>query len=227
MWAVIERLDADRSFAAFARRGDPAALARVFDLLAGELLLLAAHLVPPGVDPEDLLQGTFLRAIEQRAKFDPKRPVRPWLVGILGNLAREARRRAGRVPDPARVRATIDEEPAEGAATQELEDAVARALAGLSRLDRQVLNLRLVHGMNDAQIAHALAVPLPTAKARLRRGLVRLRQTLPAGLVRSMAVFAAGRDLQAVRVAVLAAAAAVTPATAFAGGTIVKVAALV
>lgn len=222
----MTRPDADRLFATFAQRGDPAALAQVFDLLAGELLLLAAHLAPRGVEAEDLLQATFVCAIEQRAKFDTQRPVRPWLVGILGNLARQARKTAARSADPQRLNLPSDIEPVAQAQTQEMEATVAQALAALPRLDRQVLTLRLVHGLNDAQIAHALAVPLPTAKARLRRGLVRLRQGLPAGLARGMAVFAArGRDLRAVRAEVLAAAAAVAPTT-MAVSSVLKVAAL-
>jgi len=221
----MTRADADVHFAAFARSGDPAALAKVFDLLAGELLLVAAHLAPRGVEPEDLLQATFVRAIEQRARFAPGRPVRPWLVGILGNLAREARKRGDRAPDPHRLQANTDRTPDDHAQTAEAEATVAQAVASLPRLDRQVLTLRLVHGMTDAQIAHALAVPLPTAKARLRRGLVRLRQTLPQGLAQGMAVFEAGRNLRSVRAQVLAAAAAAVPAT-LAWGTGVQVAVL-
>lgn len=224
----MTRPDADRLFTDFAQRGNAAALARVFDLLAGELLLLAAHVAPRGADPEDLLQDTFLCAIEHRAKFDPTRPVRPWLVGILGNLAREARRRLARAPDPQRLRAAADVEPIADAQTHELEGTLARALHALPRLDRQVLTLRLVHGLTDAQIAQALAVPLPTAKARLRRGLARLREGLPASLAGGIAAFGTReRGLGAVRAEVLAAAAAVAPATTAGIGAMVKLAALV
>lgn len=224
----MTRPDADRLFTDFAQRGNAAALARVFDLLAGELLLLAAHVAPRGADPEDLLQDTFLCAIEHRAKFDPTRPVRPWLVGILGNLAREARRRLARAPDPQRLRVPADVEPIADAQTHELEGTLAETLHALPRLDRQVLTLRLVHGLTDAQIAQALAVPLPTAKARLRRGLARLREGLPASLAGGLAAFdTRERGLGAVRAEVLAAAAAVAPATTAGIGAMVKLAALV
>lgn len=76
-------------------RGDAAALGAVFDALAPELLLIAARLGGSDV-AVDLVQATFLDAIRLRERWDPRRPLAPWLVGILGNHVREARRQRRR-----------------------------------------------------------------------------------------------------------------------------------
>jgi DNA-directed RNA polymerase specialized sigma24 family protein len=89
----------DRAFRRYVRAGDPAALGRVFDHAAPELYRLGFHLLGDRHAAEDLVQQTFLVAIEQAARFDPAARVLPWLCGILTNralhLRRQQRQRAG------------------------------------------------------------------------------------------------------------------------------------
>ena len=195
-------------FARFADTGDPDALAAVFDQLAGKLLLVAAHLAGGSV-AEDLVQATFVDAIRQRQRWDRARPLAPWLIGLLGNHVARARRERLRVPDPQRV-ATRESEPAGALAeANECFEAVAAAVQALPRHYRQVLSLRLVHGLELQQIAHSLDVPLGTVKVRLHRGLALLRRALPVGLTASIAMLATpSLGLAAARQAVLAEAAA-------------------
>ena len=93
----------DELFAKFQRTRDPAALGRVYDLVARELLHVALHLTGRPAEAEDALQATFLAAIERAERYDPARPLRPWLLGILANQVRLARGRGGREPDPDRL----------------------------------------------------------------------------------------------------------------------------
>src|SRR5262245_61104150 len=86
----------DRQFAHFSRTGDAQALGRVFDAAAAELLHVAAWLSGNRADAEDLLQRTFLTAIEDRASFANERRVMPWLMVILTNHARNLRREGTR-----------------------------------------------------------------------------------------------------------------------------------
>ena len=58
---MMFRADPDRLFERFRRSGDSAALAKVFDLLAPELLGIARHLVPDAAEAEDLDIPAFLR----------------------------------------------------------------------------------------------------------------------------------------------------------------------
>src|SRR5690606_26639312 len=87
----------DRDFACFVRTGEPAALGRVYDATASELLALATRLVGHPVEAEDLVQATFVAAIESANSFALGSRVMPWLVGILNNRVRQFRQTRERV----------------------------------------------------------------------------------------------------------------------------------
>ncbi len=78
----------DHAFVRFRATGRPADLADVFDATAVELRRVARHLVGTAEEADDLVQNTFLAAIEDREGFAPGEPVLPWLLGILANRAR-------------------------------------------------------------------------------------------------------------------------------------------
>ncbi len=201
-------------FLHYRETGDAQALARVFDQLAPELLLVAAHLAG-GDLAEDLVQATFLEAIRQRARWDASRRLAPWLLGLLGNHVREARRQRKRVPDRERFEARSSERPEAAAEASECLAAVHAAVERLPRHYRQVLSLRLVHGFDLQQIGNSLGVPLGTVKVRMHRGLALLRRALPAGLAMALAVLLSpGRGLAAVRQVVVGKAGAAVGAAA-------------
>src|SRR5436190_8460416 len=82
-----------RLFERYRSGHDLAALAEVFDRVSPDLLRVARHVAGRGVEPEDLIQATFLAAIERAETFDAERPLLPWLLGILVNQSRRVRRR--------------------------------------------------------------------------------------------------------------------------------------
>src|SRR5262245_55396451 len=88
--------EVEHLFERYRRRGDPRALGEVYDRLAPELLRLALHTTQDAAEAEDVLQATFVTAIERAASFDGSQRVLPWFVGILANEARRARARARR-----------------------------------------------------------------------------------------------------------------------------------
>lgn len=207
----------DEDFRRFCTAGDTSALGRVFERLAPELLLVAAHLASGNV-AEDLLQATFLDAIAQRERWDRSRPVAAWLCGILANHVLRARREQRRVPDPRRLPFKEAEGPHAAAEARELAEAVHAAVESLPLGYRQVLSLRLVHGFELQQIASSLGLPVGTVKTRLHRGVVLLRRALPAGLAGALAMaLLPGRGLAAVREVVLSHASATAIATAGSG----------
>ncbi len=211
---VVHEVAVETLFAAFRKTGDADALAAVFDQLAPKLLLVAAHLAGGDV-AEDLVQATFVDAIRQRQRWDATRPLAPWLIGLLGNHVREARRQRARVPDPARFAAREVEPATAQAEANECFAAVAACVEALPRHYRQVLSLRLVHGLELQQIAHSLDVPLGTVKVRLHRGLALLRRALPVSFSASFAALATpSLGLAAARQAVLAEAASLATAGA-------------
>lgn len=218
-------------FARYRDGGDLRALGAVFDELAPRLLLVALHLTGRRSDAEDVLQETFLLAIERAATFDATRRLEPWLAGMLTNVARNARRSARRRAAeqlPERGDATGD--PATAAERREFVLQVRAQLDMLPPEQRQVLLLRLQHGMSPAAIAEVLDVPAGAVRMRIHRGLHALRRLLPAGLFGFARVDLSPPALVSVRAAVLragaphaAAAAAIVAAhtTTVIGGSLV------
>src|SRR5690606_22820778 len=204
----VDARDLDDLFRRFAAAADMTALAAFYDRVAPELLLVAAHFGASGADAEDLVQATFVAAIEHAARYDPARPVLPWLLGILVNQARRERRRRGRAPAADRVPASLPVDPADAAAAAEAAAELADRVRALPAGYREAMVRRFVHGLMPVQIAHTLGVPPGTIKTRLRRGTEMLRRALPTGLATAAAtVLVPARGLTAIRTVVLDAAA--------------------
>ena len=165
-------------FERYRREGDLAALARVFEAVGPELLRLARHLRPRGQAPEDLVQSTFLAALTHRERYDARRPLRPWLLGILLNKAG-----AGRRPELELVVEVPGRESPEGSA-QAAESArlLARGLERLPPIYSEVLREHFFAGLPPGAIATRLGRPPGTVRAQLHRGLRLLRGLLSAGL---------------------------------------------
>lgn len=178
----------DRDFRRFRATRDPAALAAVFDAVAPRLLLVAMHLVRDAATAEDLVQSVFLQVLRDVDRFDPQRPVLPWLLGMLEHRASDLRQRAHVRRERADVAVLAAASPmasgptpANAAALAEVRERVAEAIAGMPADYRTVLTLRLVHGLAPVDIAHAHGLPPATVRTRLRRGLELLRAALPRG----------------------------------------------
>jgi len=187
--------------------GDSRALAPVFDRTAPEVWRVARHLTGSAHEADDLLQATFLAAIEGAARWRRELPLVPWLLGILVNKLRLARRRERR------ERATVgssptaaSSDPVADAAHSELRTLLRERLAELPELYRSVLVLQLEHGLSAAEVAHALGRPRATVRSQLHRGLDLLRASLPAAVVAAPSHGGRPPNLRAVRSAVLAAA---------------------
>lgn len=219
-------MELERDFKLWLDRQDADGLGRVFDAVGGKLLLLATHLAGPGQLAQDLVQSTFLAAMARGESWQRNRPLWPWLAGILQNEARMHRRRnrrrrevaidATQVVDDVASAAVVGD-PGNLAASQEVLGAVLTAIDGMSVPYRQVLRLRLVHGLRPVDIARSLEVPVGTVRAQLHRGLEQLRGVLPAGVAGMVGVLLAGDGalLAQVRQSVLQAAG--SPPVAVAG----------
>ncbi len=214
----------DRDFARYRDTGDAEALAAVFDRVAPKLLLLASHWTHDVATAEDLVAVTFVQALRDAAKWDPRQPVVRWLAAILAHRGLDLKKRAAlRAHEPLMDDALPGREPTPLAAAmdQEVLDRVTTAVDGLQEPYREVLVLRLVHGLQPTAIAHTLGRPPATVRKQLERGLQRLRGALPASIAGVLAgLLSEGRGLAAMREVVLSAQRATLPpaTTAAIGG---------
>ncbi len=142
---------------------------------------LAYLLLGDADDAEDIAQETFLRAWKSLHRFDPTRQLRPWLLSIAANLARNRRRSAGRYL--AALTRAFREQPREiPLADASMQNAEAselwRAVQRLKIADQQVIYLRFFLELPVAETAEALRVAEGTVKSRLNRALETLRKTI-------------------------------------------------
>src|SRR5262245_30311638 len=107
----MDRHELEALFLSYRASGDATALARVFDRAAPQLYEIARRLARDRAEAEDLLQDTFVTAIEKRASWDEREPLLPWLIGILAVLSRRLRRESARLPDPERLARAEVERP--------------------------------------------------------------------------------------------------------------------
>ena len=172
----------ERDFRLFQKRGDVRALGRVFDSVAPVLWRLAAHLCADRHEAEDLVQNTFLTAIEKAQAWDSKRPLVPWLLGILSMLARETRRKLQRDIDPERIEAPAIADPADDASARELETALRTAIDKIPEAYRATMTQHLVLGLTASEIADQQEQRAGTVRMQIHRGLSHLRVHLPRGM---------------------------------------------
>lgn len=207
----MRRPPEELAFLRYLDEGDPEAMEQVFRLTAPKLLLVAAHLTRDAARAEDLVQATFLAALRDRGRFDRSCSLLPWLTGILVHRARDVQRREGRRrgdgPAEGLAAGLADEAartPLDELVGEEIVGAVSSAIDELPDLYRDVLVLRLTHGLRPTEIAHALGRSPGTVRTHLQRGLDRLRSRLPEELaLPALLVLEPERGLDAVRAAVV------------------------
>jgi RNA polymerase sigma-70 factor (ECF subfamily) len=196
-----------RLFERFRKKGDVAALGKAFDAVAPELYRVAVHLARDLHTAEDLVQSTFLAAIESRERWDASRPLVPWLLGILVRKAAHEQRSSARTPEHERLAPRSANEPVRESEARETLEMLQKLLASTSSPYREVLVMHLCEEKSAAEIARDLGRAPGTVRVQIHRGLEMLRKNMPAGLVATGALAAfAPRGLAAVRGSVMSAA---------------------
>jgi RNA polymerase sigma-70 factor (ECF subfamily) len=161
-----------------AANGDASAWEPLVQTHQQAVFRLAYLLLGDPDDAEDIAQETFLRAWNHLKRFDQTRPLKPWLLSITANLARNRRRSAGRYL--AALTRAFRDEPAPtsvediGAQYMEAND-LWKAVQNLREPDQQVVYLRYFMDLSVAETAEVLQVAEGTVKSRLSRALEKLR----------------------------------------------------
>jgi RNA polymerase sigma-70 factor (ECF subfamily) len=203
----MERPKLDTLFLAYRTSGDATALAQVFDLAAPELYELARRLSPDRSGAEDVLQDTFVTAIEKRASWNEHEPLLPWLIGILAIASQRRRRERARTVDPERLTQSEVERPEAGLAKSELRAELEATLSALSTEERSLVEQRLLQDRTPRDMARERGLSVTTLRMRLSRALARLRRVAPSSLSWALLPWGTRRALHNVRLHVLPSAA--------------------
>jgi RNA polymerase sigma factor (sigma-70 family) len=132
---------------------------------------------------EDVAQQAFERAWSRGSTYDARRgSVRSWLIRITHNLAVDAAR--VRRPFPIETEAldlliaAILNGPEHQAVAREASAELRQALAALPAEQARAVVLSAVHGLTAREVAAFEAIPLGTAKSRIRAALAKLHETV-------------------------------------------------
>lgn len=174
----------EANLVARARQGDEAAWVDLVRQQQVAVFRLAYLLLGDADEAEDVAQEAFIRAFRALDRFDLDRPLRPWLLRITANLARNRRRALGRYL--AALRRSLEAAPqpvasnpvGEHVRQQEEARALWQAVQRLRRTDQEVIYLRYFLDLSVAETAAAAGVAPGTIKSRLHRALGRLRAVI-------------------------------------------------
>lgn len=159
-----------------ARQGDREALGVLWDALTPKLFGYLVNTVRDRTLAEDILQTTWLKAIEALPSFHNRGAgLSAWLFAIARNEYRERWRKSGRETafDLLEHDRTEDKQP--GLETKVLAEQI---LASLSEDDREVLRLRYIADLPMNDIAKILKINFVAVRVRLHRALARARTKL-------------------------------------------------
>lgn len=176
--------DADRAVLERIARGELGALDDLYERYKTMSYSIAYRITNDATLAEDVVQEAFLGAWRNAARYvEGRGSVKTWLLSIVHHRAIDAvRRRRATVELPER-----DEAPpqalrlpdiwSEVSATLDA-DEVRAALAALTDVQREAIELGYFGGLTQVEIAEKTGAPLGTVKSRMRLGLLAMRKVL-------------------------------------------------
>jgi RNA polymerase sigma factor (sigma-70 family) len=182
--AVVGRPLTEAELVERAKRGDQDAYGDLVHAYQGIAFRTAYLLTGSAADAEDAAQDAFVKAYYALGRFRTGAELRPWLLRIVANEARNRRRSAGRRTHLA-LRAAAD--PLSGGAApspeanviaSEQQETVLAAVNALPEEQREVVACRYFLELSEEETAETLGLRKGTVKSRLSRGLDRLREEL-------------------------------------------------
>jgi RNA polymerase sigma-70 factor (ECF subfamily) len=182
---MIEGLS-DAELATLALAGRDAAFGEIVRRYRDTLYRLIRMNIADADEALDLLQETFLSGHRALGRYDPERPLRSWLAAIAINKCRDWQRRRtvrrlfafARPIEDARGVAADDPGQDVSAADRQQLDRVREAIAQLPPTLREVIVLRGIEGLSQAETAEILDVSGKAVETRLARARARLARSL-------------------------------------------------
>ena len=188
---MLERETAEETKAAQAQllqrvaAGDRQAVSELYDQIAAPLFSVAVRILGDAADAEEVIQDVFVQLWEKAAIFDSSLgSAFHWALSITRHRSidrlRSRQRRARLVEELQNTMSSEVSSQAERASALDAEDAgvVRTALRTLPEDQRQAIELAFFGAKTHLEIAESLNEPLGTIKARIRRGMMKLRDSL-------------------------------------------------
>lgn len=176
----------DRTLAARALAGQQSAYSALMRRHRDAVYRLARGHVGDGDEALDITQEAFVAAFAALARYDGARPFRVWIARITLNKCRDwARRRAvrrfflfARPIDDALAIADPGATPEDALHAQRERARINGAIAALPANLKDVLLLRTVEAMSQAETAHILGLTEKAVETRLYRARAKLTEIL-------------------------------------------------
>jgi RNA polymerase sigma-70 factor (ECF subfamily) len=177
---VLDASSEDASLAAGCLSGDLRAYERLYALHGARMKNLARNLLGNSSDAEDAVQDTFLKVQRGISSFRGQSSFATWTFRILINTCYDARRTRLRKKEMANNDSEEAPrlEPRAPGAHPSLRMALERALAQLTRHQRDVFLLYEVEGFRHAEIGGMLGITETASKNTLFQAKKNLRQML-------------------------------------------------
>jgi RNA polymerase sigma factor (sigma-70 family) len=181
---VEDRPPHEGELVARAKRGEPDAYEEIVRRHQSIAFRTAWVITGSAADAEEAAQDAFVKAHRALGRFREGAPLRPWLLTIVANEARNRVRAAGRrerlALRVAEERRPGDAVPSPEAALLDFEqrEELLAAVAELPDADREAIACRYFLDLSEAETAAALGCPRGTVKSRLSRALGRLRERM-------------------------------------------------
>ena len=180
------RSAADSELVQQMKSGDEAAFANFYDRFAPGIFFMIYAILQDQKESEDVLQEAFVQMWKRSATYDPARSsLFTWAVMISRHKAIDrlrSRQRQSKLSEAIASESDILSVPADRAddalARREEGERVRAALAQLGEGQREAIDLAFFAGLTQIEISERLGAPLGTVKARIRRGLLALREVL-------------------------------------------------
>jgi RNA polymerase sigma-70 factor (ECF subfamily) len=176
--------DADRAALNRIARGELDALDELYERYKTVAYSIALRITNDASLAEDVVQDAFLGAWRNAARYiEGRGSVKTWLLAIVHHRAIDAVRRRRPTADlPERDEAPplslrLPDVWAEVAANLDAV-AVRDALAALTDVQREAIELAYFGGLTQVEIAEQTGAPLGTVKSRMRLGLLAMRRVL-------------------------------------------------
>lgn len=176
--------DEERRWLQEIANGDRASFQQFHQRLAGLVYSVVYQVLRDPQDAEDVAQEVFLNVWKKARLYHAgKGEPLTWLSSLARNRAidrlrakeRRARLRDAMKNEPELATPEPPADAGQAASQRERRSIVRNAVMQLTPEQRQVIEMAYFHDLSQSQIAQKIDVPLGTVKARMRRGLGKLR----------------------------------------------------